>query len=207
MCGWLCVCVACVGGCVFEALAKFLISHIFCFFYVIIIVLICVCVCVQCACRELAHAHVALPLQSQSALSCCFHSSSESQHSQPRSLPSFTLLVPARSDSLPTSFSFFSLWLSGSLSRTGHTSASPLHSFIQTRSTRALETWRNRKERQRFSKLGQFSSTKQGIHEWTWAECGLSKPECCFIVLNWSSLKSCCHFSFWNELQRFEETL
>lgn len=43
-------------------------------------------------------AHEPMPLQSRSAPSCCFHSSSESQHSQPHSLPSFTLLVLTRAD-------------------------------------------------------------------------------------------------------------
>lgn len=129
----------CVCVCVFAVLATFLTTHIF--------LLrnyhcsdVCVPACVQCVCRELAHAHVAMPLQSQSALSCCFHSSSESQHSQPRSLPGFTLLVPARSDSLPTFFC-----LCGSLSRAGDTSVFPLHSFIQTESTSARETQGHRK--------------------------------------------------------------
>lgn len=71
-------------------------------FYIINISRSCLCVCV---CQE--PAHVPMPLQSQSAPSCCFHSSSESQHSQPRSLPGFPPLVPARSDSLPTFSSFF----------------------------------------------------------------------------------------------------
>lgn len=66
-----------------------------------------------------ALAHEALPLQSQSAPSCCFHSSSKSQHSQPRSLPCFILLVLAHSDSHPNCISFFSffvlhaIWMSG----------------------------------------------------------------------------------------------
>lgn len=80
----------------------------------------------------LALAHEALPLQSQSAPSCCFHSSSKSQHSQPRSLPCFILLVLAHSDSHPNCISFFSFlccMLSGCLGRTGHTSAPPLHSL------------------------------------------------------------------------------
>ena len=78
--------------------------------------------------------HVVLPLQSPSALSCCFHSSSENHHSQPHSLPSFTLLVPAHSDSLSTfSFSFlFFFWGVVELREPWHTSVSTLHSFIHT---------------------------------------------------------------------------
>lgn len=74
-----------------------------------------VCVCGG----GLALAHEALPLQSQSAPSCCFHSSSKSQHSQPRSLPCFILLVLAHSDSHPNCISFFfffvlhAIWMSG----------------------------------------------------------------------------------------------
>lgn len=51
----------------------------------------------------------------------CFHSSGESQNSQPHSLPHFTLLVPHHSNSPPTFFSF--------LVSSKDTSLPCLHSF------------------------------------------------------------------------------
>lgn len=80
-------------------------------------------------------AHVALPLQSQSALSCCFHSSSESQHSQPHSLPSFTLLAPACSDTFPTVFCFAAVGVGTLGVWTGVDTPSSLNSFIQSNTT------------------------------------------------------------------------
>lgn len=58
--------------------------------------------------------HEWLPLQSQSALSWCFHGSSRSQHSQPYSLPSLHL-VGAGSLQLTSSFLSFFGGATGSL--------------------------------------------------------------------------------------------
>lgn len=153
----------CVCVCVFAVLATFLTTHIF--------LLrnyhcsdVCVPACVQCVCRELAHAHVAMPLQSQSALSCCFHSSSESQHSQPRSLPGFTLLVPARSDSLPTFFVSVGVWAGLETLQ-----CSPyIHSFRRSRPAHEKH-----KDTESF--------LPHHIHKWTSAECGLLRPKCWYI--------------------------
>lgn len=104
-----------------------------------------------CVCWELAH--VALPLQSRSALWCCFHSSRKSQHSQPRSLPSFTLLVPACSDTLPTFFLVTSFRCPGVW--TGVDALQYpcyIHSLRQDQPTRVQQLQRNSKLGQRFSK-------------------------------------------------------
>lgn len=154
----------CVCVCVFAVLATFLTTHIFllCNYHCTDV---CVSVCVQCVCRELAHAHVAMPLQSQSALSCCFHSSSESQHSQPRSLPGFTLLVPARSDSLPTFF----LSLRESEQDWRHFSV-PLTFIHSDGVDQRTRNTRTQKVRSIF--------LPHHIHKWTLAECGPLRPKC-----------------------------
>lgn len=75
-----------------------------------------VTVCVR-AHRPGELARVPMPLQSGSAPSCCFHSSSESRHSQPRSLPASPPLAPARSHSLAVlihHFIFIFLFISAS---------------------------------------------------------------------------------------------
>lgn len=126
-------CLQCVAAAVFPEilLPKTL------FLPLLLGLLSCVSVCTH-QDRSLRLSTVQPCLCSQSAPSCCFHSSSESQHSQPRSLPRFTLLVPARSVLLLFSFC-------GSLSQTVDSSLLLTHSFIQAELTKIRQTkgrWR-----------------------------------------------------------------
>lgn len=85
-----------------------------------------------------------MPLQSRSAPSCCFHSSSESRHSQPRSLPASPPLAPARSHSLPTLIHPFYLFIyfccCWSPSRTGYPTCRSMFPLVQTWRRRQRES-------------------------------------------------------------------
>ncbi len=91
--------------CVCAVLAKFLINFSYSHFP-----LLCYCNITNVHGCTMGACTCSVPLQNQSAPSCCFHSSSENQYSQPHSLPCFALLVCWLALTLFLLFLFLFFW-------------------------------------------------------------------------------------------------